>query len=245
MTVEPWEVPDGLWHGSSRCFRGSSAAFAIQVAGCWMTARSCRHLVRAPHRDRLGAPAAGARLRLRDDSLAQATRLAAGGASGRSCTSCCSRNCTPLISSSGSARSPTPATCRRKRGPQDRPQPGRPRPPGQQAPSPRRRRRYPARPDAHRRQPHDVTQLLGAKGLSGGYVYIVGCNDTHFPRDANAITDEEVCCFLVALSRTRKECQLISCDRFGNVRLNTSRFLNWIQAHVDRVTVNAAWFNAN
>jgi superfamily I DNA/RNA helicase len=89
------------------------------------------------------------------------------------------------------------------------------------------------------------TSLVGAKGLSGGYVYIVGCNDTHFPRDADAITDEEVCCFLVALSRTRKECQLISCDRFGNVRMNTSRFLNWIQAHVDRVTVNAAWFNAN
>lgn len=89
------------------------------------------------------------------------------------------------------------------------------------------------------------TSLVGAKGLSGGYVYIVGCNDSHFPRNPSAITDEEVCCFLVALSRTRKECQLISCDRFGNVRLDTSRFLSWIQAHLDQVTVNAAWFNAN
>jgi hypothetical protein len=50
---------------------------------------------------------------------------------------------------------------------------------------------------------------------------------------------------LVALIRTRKECQLISCDRFGNLPLNTSRFLGWIQEHVDRVTVNAAWFNAS
>ncbi len=89
------------------------------------------------------------------------------------------------------------------------------------------------------------TSLVGAKGLSGGYVYIVGCNDTHFPRDPAAITDEEVCCLLVALSRTRKECQLVSCDRFGNVPLNTSRFLGWIHEHVDEVTVNAAWFKAN
>lgn len=89
------------------------------------------------------------------------------------------------------------------------------------------------------------TSLVGAKGMSGGYVYIVGCNDTHFPRNPNEITDEEVCCFLVALSRTRKECHLISCDRFGNVSLNTSRFLSWIREHVDQVTVNAAWFNAN
>jgi superfamily I DNA/RNA helicase len=89
------------------------------------------------------------------------------------------------------------------------------------------------------------TSLVGAKGLSGGYVYIVGCNDTHFPRNPNAITDEEVCCYLVALSRTRKECQFISCDRFGNVPLNTSRFLSWIHEQADQVTVNADWFNAN
>jgi hypothetical protein len=38
---------------------------------------------------------------------------------------------------------------------------------------------------------------------------------------------------------------LISCDRFGNVPLNMSRFLSWIQEHVDDVTVNAAWFNSN
>jgi superfamily I DNA/RNA helicase len=89
------------------------------------------------------------------------------------------------------------------------------------------------------------TSLVGAKGMSGGYVYIVGCNDSHFPRNPNQITDAEVCCFLVALSRTRKECHLISCNMFGSLSLNTSRFLTWIQEHVDHVKVNAAWFNAN
>ena len=89
------------------------------------------------------------------------------------------------------------------------------------------------------------TSLVGAKGLSGGYVYILGCNDTHFPRDPDAITDEEVCCFLVALSRTRKECQLISCDNFSGTWMQPSRFLGWIHRHLDDVLVNAEWFNTN
>ena len=37
------------------------------------------------------------------------------------------------------------------------------------------------------------TSLVGAKGLSGGYIYIVGCNNDHFPQVPQAITDEEVC----------------------------------------------------
>ena len=89
------------------------------------------------------------------------------------------------------------------------------------------------------------TSLVGAKGLSGGYVYIVGCNDTHFPRDPNAVTDEEVCCFLVALSRTRKECHLISCNNFSGIWMQPSRFVGWVQHHVDEVLVSAEWFNAN
>jgi superfamily I DNA/RNA helicase len=89
------------------------------------------------------------------------------------------------------------------------------------------------------------TTLVGAKGLSGGYVYVVGCNDGHFPYKRNAITDEEVCCFLVALSRTRKECQLVSCKMFGKEKHSPSRFINWIGAHVDQISVDAAWFKAN
>jgi len=89
------------------------------------------------------------------------------------------------------------------------------------------------------------TSLVGAKGLSGGYVYIVGCNNGHFPQNPNAITDEEVCCFLVALSRTRKECQLISCNNFSGNWMEPSRLLNWIETHVDETTIDAAWFNAH
>jgi superfamily I DNA/RNA helicase len=89
------------------------------------------------------------------------------------------------------------------------------------------------------------TSLVGAKGLSASYVFVVGFNNGHFPRDQAAITDEEVCCFLVALSRTRKECQLVSCQRFGNIALQPSEFGRWIAPHLDERTINAAYFSAN
>jgi len=88
------------------------------------------------------------------------------------------------------------------------------------------------------------TSLVGAKGLSASYVFVVGFNNGHFPRDVRNITDEEVCCFLVALSRTRKECHLVSCQRFGNVALQPSQFGRWIARHVDERKVNAAYFSS-
>jgi hypothetical protein len=75
-------------------------------------------------------------------------------------------------------------------------------------------------------------------------VYVVGCNDDHFPQDPNAITDEEVCCFLVALSRTRKECVLVSCKLFGANLHAPSRFIDWIHPVVDELKIDAAWFAA-
>jgi len=87
------------------------------------------------------------------------------------------------------------------------------------------------------------TSLVGAKGLSAAYVFVVGFNDGHFPRDADAITDDEVCCFLVGLSRTRKECHLISCLRLGAEPLSISRFASWIDDELVEVIVNAAYFS--
>lgn len=88
------------------------------------------------------------------------------------------------------------------------------------------------------------TSLVGAKGLSASYVFVVGFNNGHFPRDRAAITDEEVCCFLVALSRTRQECHLVSCQRFGNIPLQPSEFARWIAPQVEERAINAAYLNA-
>src|SRR6266851_3108522 len=73
--------------------------------------------------------------------------------SGSGCTSCSWLSCTRPGRSSGRGRSPTPATCKRKRGLANGPQPRRQGSPWQQAAPPRGRWRRPAGLDADRRQP--------------------------------------------------------------------------------------------
>lgn len=83
------------------------------------------------------------------------------------------------------------------------------------------------------------TTLVGAKGLSASYVFIVGFNDGHFPQHPEAITDEDVCKFIVGLSRTRKECHLVSCGRFGGSGwLSVSSFLDWVRPLTESLKVN-------
>ena len=59
------------------------------------------------------------------------------------------------------------------------------------------------------------TSFVGAKGLSAGNVFVAGLVNGEFPRDAAAITDKEVCEFIVALSRTRQRCSSPSNRRFA------------------------------
>ena len=86
------------------------------------------------------------------------------------------------------------------------------------------------------------TSLVGSKGLSGSYVFIVGFNNGFFPRDSNAITDDEVCKLLVALSRTRVECHVVSCGHFGAGWLEESAFAEWIRSHLEPVTIDKEHF---
>jgi superfamily I DNA/RNA helicase len=88
------------------------------------------------------------------------------------------------------------------------------------------------------------TSLISSKGLSAGYVFIVGFNDGHLPRDPKAITDAEVCQFLVGLSRTRKECHLVSVGRLGGDALKRSTFARWIADQTEPLTANKAYFDA-
>jgi hypothetical protein len=87
------------------------------------------------------------------------------------------------------------------------------------------------------------TSLISSKGLSAGYVFIVGFNDGHLPRDPKAITDAEVCQFLVGLSRTRKECHVVSVGRLGGDPLNRSTFARWIGDQIQPLTANKAYFD--
>jgi superfamily I DNA/RNA helicase len=69
--------------------------------------------------------------------------------------------------------------------------------------------------DAPEKDPEEPTILLrtfeGSKGLSGGHVFIVGAHDGSMPKiNGTEIKDIECCKFIVALTRTRKQCHIIS-----------------------------------
>jgi superfamily I DNA/RNA helicase len=87
--------------------------------------------------------------------------------------------------------------------------------------------------------------MVSAKGLSAEHVFIVGFNNEHFPRHPDAITDYEVCCLLVALSRTRRQCHLVSCRRWKGPPVQVSTFLGWLGVPIEESARNAAYWNAN
>ncbi len=81
------------------------------------------------------------------------------------------------------------------------------------------------------------TSYKGCKGLSAGHVFITGIHDMSLPRDRNNIRDVEVSQFIVALTRTRKQCHLLANMWFiapvdGNreyvQRFEPSPFTEWI-----------------
>jgi len=87
--------------------------------------------------------------------------------------------------------------------------------------------------------------MVSAKGLSAEHVFIVGFNDEHFPRHSNAITDYEICCLLVALSRTRKQCHVVSCGRWKGQPVQVGAFLGWLGVPIDETIRDAAYWEAN
>lgn len=55
-----------------------------------------------------------------------------------------------------------------------------------------------------------LTSFKGCKGLSAGHVFIVGANNGSIPADPARVMDVEIGQFVVALTRTRKQCHIIS-----------------------------------
>jgi superfamily I DNA/RNA helicase len=88
------------------------------------------------------------------------------------------------------------------------------------------------------------TSLLGAKGLSAGYVFIVGFNDGVFPEDSNAVADDEVCKLIVGLSRTRKECHVVSFGFWGTGFHAPSSFLDWLDVPIEKRDIRKEYWSA-
>ena len=86
-----------------------------------------------------------------------------------------------------------------------------------------------------------LTSLIGCKGLSAGHVFLVGVHNGSIPKDANAIKDVEIAQFIVALTRTRKQCHIVSNewlvapkDKKGNwvQKFQKSTLVSWIPAEL-------------
>jgi ATP-dependent DNA helicase UvrD/PcrA len=87
-----------------------------------------------------------------------------------------------------------------------------------------------------------ATSFESSKGLSAQHVFIVGLHKGEIPRAAKA-TDFEVCKFLVALTRTRKQCHLIYTGRFAGKLKFPSPFIKWLDAsRLHKVKVNKAYW---
>jgi superfamily I DNA/RNA helicase len=87
-----------------------------------------------------------------------------------------------------------------------------------------------------------VTSLMGAKGLEASHVFVVGVNDGHFPRDNKAPTDDEVCQLLVALTRARESCTIVSTRNFGGSWLNNSIFTDWLKPFIGEMVIDKTHF---
>lgn len=89
-----------------------------------------------------------------------------------------------------------------------------------------------------------VTSLMGAKGLQASPVYVLGLNEGHFPQKNSAPTEAEVCQLLVALTRARESCTVVSVGNFGGIWLKDSVFIAWLAQFLDEVQVNKRYFEA-
>ena len=59
-----------------------------------------------------------------------------------------------------------------------------------------------------------LTTYLGAKGLSANHVFVLGLEDGILPENPYDISDDEVCQFIVLLTRSRKSLDLLISKRF-------------------------------
>jgi hypothetical protein len=84
--------------------------------------------------------------------------------------------------------------------------------------------------------------LIASKGLQGEHVFILGVQAGDLPKNPGAPTDSEVCQLLVALTRAKKSCHLVTADRlFGQPRTR-SPFIDWLGDLVQQVYVNKDYF---
>lgn len=100
-----------------------------------------------------------------------------------------------------------------------------------------------------------LTSYVGSKGLSAGHVFIIGAHNESMPKDPNKVRDAEISQFVVALTRTRSQCHVISNrwlispkDKKGNwlAAYEKTAFISWIPPEIieDRGVLKGADFQS-
>lgn len=87
---------------------------------------------------------------------------------------------------------------------------------------------------------------VGCKGLSAGFVFIIGLDEKSLPRNNASPSDIEICNFIVSLTRTIKKCYLISTRFFIDKKTKQSVFIKWINPkRLHYIWVDKAYLNTN
>lgn len=73
-----------------------------------------------------------------------------------------------------------------------------------------------------------LTTFEGAKGLSAQHVFVLGLQNGILPKNPNEIKDIDLCKFLVSITRSRKQCHILTTYRFAGRTLEISEFIKWL-----------------
>lgn len=73
-----------------------------------------------------------------------------------------------------------------------------------------------------------LTTFEGAKGLSAQHVFILGLQNGILPKNPQSVRDIDLCKFLVATTRSRKQCHLLTTYRFAGKSTDVSEFIKWL-----------------
>ena len=76
------------------------------------------------------------------------------------------------------------------------------------------------------------TTILSSKGLAALYVFVVGVVEGQFPKDSSSLKEKEACEFIVALTRTKWQCHLVSCKRYEGLEYGPASFLGHLDQHI-------------
>lgn len=84
--------------------------------------------------------------------------------------------------------------------------------------------------------------LIASKGLQAEHVFIVGVQAGDLPKNPGAPTDPEICQLLVALTRAKKSCHIVTADRLFGQPTTRSPFIDWLGPLVEQVYANKEYF---